>query len=73
MLEILKRIGPDTIVASATIGAGETVLAVWLGAWGGYELLWLILLAVLTKSFLTLYLLDRYAASRSPTSWSARS
>ena len=62
MLAILKRIGPGAIVASATIGAGETVLAVRLGAWGGYELLWLILLAVLAKSFLTLYLLGRYAA-----------
>lgn len=49
-------------MASATIGAGETVLAVRVGAWGGYDLLWLILLAVVTKSFLTLYLLGRYAA-----------
>jgi Mn2+/Fe2+ NRAMP family transporter len=62
MFENLKHIGPGAIVASATIGAGETVLAVRVGAWGGYDLLWLILLAAVTKSFLTLYLLGRYAA-----------
>ena len=62
MFENLKQIGPGAIVASATIGAGETVLAVRVGAWGGYDLLWLILLAAVTKSFLTLYLLGRYAA-----------
>lgn len=61
MLESLKKIGPGAIVASATIGAGETVLAVRVGAWGGYDLLWLILLAAITKSFLVLYLLGRYA------------
>ena len=41
---------------------GETVLAVRMGAWGGYGLLWLILLAAVCKSFLTLYLLARYSA-----------
>ena len=49
-------------MASASIGAGETVLAVRAGAWAGYDLLWLILVATITKSFLTLYLLGRYAA-----------
>lgn len=62
MFKYIKHIGPGAIVASATIGAGETVLAVRVGAWGGYDLLWLILLAAITKSFLTLYLLGRYAA-----------
>jgi Mn2+/Fe2+ NRAMP family transporter len=62
MFENLKHIGPGAIVAAATIGAGETVLAVRVGAWGGYDLLWLILVAAVTKSFLTLYLLGRYAA-----------
>ncbi|MCH7803885.1 MAG: hypothetical protein IH937_07345 [Acidobacteria bacterium] len=61
ILRNLKQIGPGAIVASATIGAGETVLAVRMGAWGGYELLWLILLAAICKSFLTLYLLGRYS------------
>ena len=62
MFNFLKRIGPGAIVASATIGAGETVLAVRAGAWAGHGLLWLVLLAIVTKSFLTLYLLGRYAA-----------
>lgn len=39
MFKNLKHIGPGAIVASATIGAGETVLAVRVGAWGGYDLL----------------------------------
>lgn len=63
LLSSLKRIGPGAIVASATIGAGETVLAVRAGAWARYDLLWLVLLAVLTKSLLTLYMLGRYAAA----------
>ena len=62
MFKCLKKIGPGAIVASATIGAGETVLAVRAGAWGGYSLLWLILLATVTKSLLTLYMLGRYSA-----------
>ena len=62
ILKNLKQIGPGAIVASATIGAGETVLAVRMGAWGGYGLLWLILLAAVCKSLLTLYLLGRYSA-----------
>ena len=61
-LSQLRQVGPGAIVASASIGAGETVLAVRAGAWGGYDLLWLILIATITKSFLTLYLLGRYAA-----------
>ena len=59
----LSRIGPGAIVASATVGAGETVLAVRAGAWAGYDLLWLILLAILAKSFLTLYLLGHYTVA----------
>ena len=62
MFDHLRKIGPGAIVAAATIGAGETVLAVRAGAWGGYELLWLVLLAAITKSFLTLYMIGRYAA-----------
>lgn len=61
-LGLLRAFGPGAILASATIGAGETILAVRAGAWGGYDLLWLILLASLTKSFVLLYLLGRYAA-----------
>ncbi|HVR72126.1 MAG TPA: Nramp family divalent metal transporter [Vicinamibacteria bacterium] len=61
-LAMLGVFGPGAILASATIGAGETILAVRAGAWGGYDLLWLILVASFTKSFVLLYLLGRYAA-----------
>ncbi|HUG52163.1 MAG TPA: Nramp family divalent metal transporter [Vicinamibacteria bacterium] len=61
-LALLRTFGPGAILASATIGAGETILAVRAGAWGGYDLLWLVLLAVVTKTFLLLFLLGRYSA-----------
>jgi Mn2+/Fe2+ NRAMP family transporter len=61
-LSILAVFGPGAILASATIGAGETILAVRAGAWGGYDLLWLVLVSSFTKSFVLLYLLGRYAA-----------
>jgi hypothetical protein len=61
-LAVLGVFGPGAILASATIGAGETILAVRAGAWGGYDLLWLIMVASFTKSFVLLYLLGRYAA-----------
>jgi Mn2+/Fe2+ NRAMP family transporter len=61
-LAVLGVFGPGAILASATIGAGETILAVRAGAWGGYDLLWLVLVASFTKSFVLLYLLGRYAA-----------
>jgi Mn2+/Fe2+ NRAMP family transporter len=59
---LLRTFGPGAILASATIGAGETILAVRAGAWGGYGLLWLVLVSSFTKSFVLLYLLGRYAA-----------
>jgi Mn2+/Fe2+ NRAMP family transporter len=61
-LAVLGVFGPGAILASATIGAGETILAVRAGAWGGYDLLWLVMVATFTKSFVLLYLLGRYAA-----------
>jgi hypothetical protein len=61
-LAVLRAFGPGAILASATIGAGETILAVRAGAWGGYDLLWLVLVSSFTKSFVLLYLLGRYAA-----------
>lgn len=54
MFKYLKQSGPGAIVASATIGAGETVLAVRVGAWGGYDFLCLILLVgTVTATLLT--------------------
>jgi Mn2+/Fe2+ NRAMP family transporter len=61
-LRLLAAFGPGAILASASIGAGETILAVRAGAWGGYDLLWLVLVASFTKSFVLLYLLGRYSA-----------
>ena len=61
-LAVFGVFGPGAILASATIGAGETILAVRAGAWGGYDLLWLVLVATFTKSFVLLYLLGRYSA-----------
>lgn len=61
-LAVLGVFGPGAILASATIGAGETILAVRAGAWAGYDLLWIVLVASFTKSFVLLYLLGRYAA-----------
>ena len=54
--------GPAAIVASASVGAGETVLAVRTGAWSGYALLWLLLVAALTKNGFLQYALGRYTA-----------
>lgn len=61
-LGVLRTFGPGAILASATIGAGETILAVRAGAWAGYDLLWLVVVSSFTKSFVLLYLLGRYAA-----------
>lgn len=56
----LAFFGPAAVVASISVGAGETVLAVRTGAWAGYGLLWLILLAALTKNLFLQYALGRY-------------
>jgi len=52
--------GPAAIVTSVSVGAGETVLAVRTGAWSGYALLWLVLLACLTKNLFLQYAIGRY-------------
>jgi len=54
--------GPAAIVASLAIGAGETIVVVRAGSWAGYDLLWLVLLSVLTKGLFVTYLLGRYTA-----------
>ncbi len=61
-LAMMSAFGPAAIVASVSIGAGETIVVVRLGAWSGYDLLWLILLSVLAKSIFVTYLLGRYTA-----------
>ena len=58
--KLMKNFGPAAIVASISIGAGESVLAVRVGAWAGYSLMWIVPLAALTKAGIITYLLGRY-------------
>jgi len=60
LLKCMAFFGPAAIVASVSVGAGETVLAVRTGAWSGYGLLWLVLLACLTKNLFLEYGIGRY-------------
>jgi Mn2+/Fe2+ NRAMP family transporter len=54
--------GPAAIVASVSIGAGETIVVVQAGSWAGYNLLWLVVASVLVKGICVTYLLGRYTA-----------
>jgi hypothetical protein len=62
VLGLLAVFGPAAIVASVSIGAGETIVVVRMGAWAGYGLLWLVLLSALVKGVFVTYLLGRYTA-----------
>jgi Mn2+/Fe2+ NRAMP family transporter len=59
---LLAVFGPAAIVASVSIGAGETIVVVRAGAWAGYGLLWLVLLSSVVKGVFVTYLLGRYTA-----------
>jgi Mn2+/Fe2+ NRAMP family transporter len=59
---VLKLFGPAAIVASVSIGAGETIVVVRTGSWAGYNLLWLVLASVLVKGVCVTYLVGRYTA-----------
>jgi len=50
-LGLIKYFGPGAIVASLTIGSGETVFASRGGAVFGFSLLWLFFLAAIAKGF----------------------
>ena len=50
------------MVASVSIGAGETIVVVRAGAWAGYGLLWLVVLSCVIKGGFVTYLLGRYTA-----------
>jgi Mn2+/Fe2+ NRAMP family transporter len=54
--------GPAAIVASVSIGAGETIIVVQAGSWAQYDLLWLVLVSTLVKGVCATYLLGRYTA-----------
>ena len=59
---LLAVFGPAAIVASVSIGAGETIVVVRMGAWAGYGLLWLVLLSCVVKGGFVTYLVGRYTA-----------
>ncbi|HCK14448.1 TPA: hypothetical protein DHW51_10035 [Candidatus Poribacteria bacterium] len=59
---LLAVFGPAAIVASVSIGAGETIVVVSTGAWAGYGLLWLVLLSCVVKGIFVTYFLGRYTA-----------
>src|SRR5688500_16843916 len=59
---MLSMFGPAAVLASLAIGAGETIIVVRAGAWLGYGILWIILLAVLVKGICVTYFLGRYTA-----------
>ena len=59
---LLAVFGPAAIVASVSIGAGETIVVVRAGAWAGYRLMWLVLLSCVVKGVFVTYLLGRYTA-----------
>lgn len=59
---LMAAFGPAAIVASVSIGAGETIVVVRAGSWAGYGLLWLVLLSSLVKGVFVTYLLGRYSA-----------
>ncbi|MDP7304757.1 MAG: Nramp family divalent metal transporter [Pirellulaceae bacterium] len=59
---LLKCFGPAAILASMSIGAGETIVVVKTGAWAHYDLLWVVLLACLVKGGSVTYMLGRYTA-----------
>ena len=62
LIGLLAVFGPAAIVASASIGAGETIVVVSAGAWASYGLLWLVLLSCVVKGVFVTYLLGRYTA-----------
>lgn len=51
-MHLVKVFGPGAVMASVTVGTGETVFAPRLGAIFGYGLLWAILAAVVFKGIL---------------------
>ncbi len=56
----LAFFGPAAIVASVSVGGGETILAVRTGAWSAYSLMWIVLLACLSKNLVLEYGIGRY-------------
>src|SRR5512134_1857051 len=49
---LLKVFGPGAIIASVTVGTGETIFAPRMGALFGYTMFWVLLTAVIAKGLL---------------------
>ena len=49
---LLKVFGPGAIIASVTVGTGETIFAPRMGALFGYTMFWVVLTAVIAKALL---------------------
>tara|TARA_R110002095_G_scaffold204266_2_gene186858 strand:- start:2745 stop:4223 length:1479 start_codon:yes stop_codon:yes gene_type:complete len=62
LFRMMSFFGPAAIVASISLGAGETIMVTGLGAWSEYGLLWLLLLSVVVKGIFVTYLTGRYTA-----------
>jgi hypothetical protein len=62
LLRMCSFFGPAALVASLSLGAGETIMVTGLGAWSEFRLLWLLLLSVVVKGVFVTYLCGRYTA-----------
>ena len=62
LFSMMRYFGPAAVVASLSLGAGETIMATGLGAWSEYGLLWLLVLSVVVKGVFVMYLMGRYTA-----------
>src|SRR4051812_21315968 len=62
LVRMMGFFGPAAIVASLSLGAGETIMVTELGAWSGFGLLWLLVLSVMVKGVFLTYLIGRYTA-----------
>lgn len=59
---LLGSFGPAAVVASLSLGAGETIMVCGLGSWSEFGLLWLLVLSVLIRGVVVMYLVGRYSA-----------
>ena len=81
IIALASVFGPAAIVASVSIGAGETIVVVRAGAWAGYITYFgFVLLSCVVKGIFVTYLLGRYTAVSgeyignrlAQTTWTAR-
>ena len=51
-LALIKMFGPGAVIASVTVGTGETIFSPRVGALFGYTMFWVVLTAAITKGLL---------------------